>query len=129
MCFVDVACIHQADYDLMRQGIQSIGGFLLVSRELRILWSPVYLCSCWNNPLEDVTPASLVAAGPSGRAANSSKTRKRSGAAAPWLLPHLAGPLRARLFPQNRETRRHGSPRKPKKRPKTEPSRGRKRGV
>ena len=47
MCFVDVACIHQADYDLMRQGIQSIGGFLSVSRELRILWSPVYLSRLW----------------------------------------------------------------------------------
>ena len=47
MCFVDVACIHQADYDLMKQGIQSIGRFLLVSRELRILWSPVYLSRLW----------------------------------------------------------------------------------
>ena len=47
MCFVDVACIHQADEDLMRRGIQSIGGFLSVSRELRILWSPVYLSRLW----------------------------------------------------------------------------------
>ena len=47
MSFVDVACIHQADEALMRQGIRSIGGFLSVSPELRILWSPVYLSRLW----------------------------------------------------------------------------------
>ena len=46
-CFVDVACIHQADEVLMKEGIKSIGGFLSVSRELRILWSPVYLSRLW----------------------------------------------------------------------------------
>ncbi|CAE7622848.1 amt-3 [Symbiodinium sp. CCMP2592] len=47
VCFVDVACIHQADQALMQRGVQGIGGFLAVTRELRVLWSPPYLSRLW----------------------------------------------------------------------------------
>ncbi|CAL1158856.1 unnamed protein product [Cladocopium goreaui] len=47
MCFVDAACIHQTNKTLMQRGINGIGGFLLVSRELRILWSQPYLSRLW----------------------------------------------------------------------------------
>jgi len=46
-CFVDAACIHQTNKVLMQRGINGIGGFLLVSRELRILWSQPYLSRLW----------------------------------------------------------------------------------
>ena len=46
-CFIDAACVHQADETLMKRGIHGIGGFLLVSKELRIIWSPVYLTRLW----------------------------------------------------------------------------------
>ena len=47
VCFIDAACIHQTDVELMHRGIRSIGGFLLVARELRILWSSTYLTRLW----------------------------------------------------------------------------------
>ncbi|CAJ1428208.1 unnamed protein product [Effrenium voratum] len=47
VCFVDVACIHQEDKALMQRGVRGIGGFLSVSRELRVLWSPPYLSRLW----------------------------------------------------------------------------------
>jgi len=47
MCFIDAACVHQTDEELMKRGIHGIGGFLLVSKELRIIWSPVYLTRLW----------------------------------------------------------------------------------
>lgn len=47
VCFIDVACIHQTDVELMHRGIRSIGGFLLAARELRILWSSTYLTRLW----------------------------------------------------------------------------------
>ena len=46
-CFIDAACVHQTDEELMKRGIHGIGGFLLVSKELRIIWSPVYLTRLW----------------------------------------------------------------------------------
>ncbi|CAK9076558.1 unnamed protein product [Durusdinium trenchii] len=46
-CFIDVASIHQTDKAQMKRGILGIGGFLLVSDELRILWSPPYLSRAW----------------------------------------------------------------------------------
>ena len=46
-CFIDAACVHQADETLMKRGIHGIGGFLLVSKELRIIWSPVYFTRLW----------------------------------------------------------------------------------
>ncbi|CAK9112400.1 Uncharacterized protein SCF082_LOCUS52111 [Durusdinium trenchii] len=46
-CFYDAASIHQADPVLMRRGIYGIGGFLRVSKELRVLWSPPYLERLW----------------------------------------------------------------------------------
>ena len=42
-CFLDVACIHQADLELQRKGVYGLGGFLAASREMHILWSPPYL--------------------------------------------------------------------------------------
>ena len=50
MCFIDAACVHQTDPNLMKRGIHGIGGFLLVSKELRIIWSPVYLTRLWCAP-------------------------------------------------------------------------------
>ncbi|CAE7569258.1 unnamed protein product, partial [Symbiodinium sp. CCMP2456] len=46
-CFMDAVCIHQADPEKKRQGIDAIAGFLSVSRQLRILWSPSYLSRLW----------------------------------------------------------------------------------
>ena len=47
LCFLDVACIHQGDTELLERGIYGIGGFLSVSRELRVLYSRPYLSSLW----------------------------------------------------------------------------------
>jgi len=47
LCFVDVACIHQEDEVLMQRGLKSMGGFLAVSQELRVLWSAPYLSRLW----------------------------------------------------------------------------------
>ncbi|CAK9032627.1 unnamed protein product [Durusdinium trenchii] len=47
VCFLDVACIHQADDHLKERGIYGLGGFLKASKELRILWSPPYLSRLW----------------------------------------------------------------------------------
>ena len=49
-CFVDIACIHQADEQLMKQGILKIGAFLAASSELRVLWSVPYLSRLWHGP-------------------------------------------------------------------------------
>ncbi|CAE7729621.1 unnamed protein product [Symbiodinium sp. CCMP2592] len=46
-CFLDVACIHQADLELQRKGVYGLGGFLAASREMHILWSPPYLDRLW----------------------------------------------------------------------------------
>ena len=43
VCFLDVVSIHQADQELMERGIYGLGGFLRVSKELRVLWSAPYL--------------------------------------------------------------------------------------
>mmetsp|Transcript_22502 Transcript_22502/g.53032 ORF Transcript_22502/g.53032 Transcript_22502/m.53032 type:complete len:547 (-) Transcript_22502:87-1727(-) len=47
MCFLDVVCINQADYELMQKGVYGLGGFLAASREMRILWSLPYLSRLW----------------------------------------------------------------------------------
>ncbi|CAJ1430873.1 unnamed protein product, partial [Effrenium voratum] len=46
-CFLDVVCIHQTDADLKERGIYGLGGFLKVSRELRVLWTSPYLSRLW----------------------------------------------------------------------------------
>ncbi|CAE7775306.1 unnamed protein product [Symbiodinium sp. CCMP2456] len=46
-CFLDVACIHQADLELQRKGVYGLAGFLAASREMHILWSPPYLDRLW----------------------------------------------------------------------------------
>ncbi|CAE7947358.1 Calmodulin [Symbiodinium sp. KB8] len=46
-CFLDVASIHQTDQRLMERGVYGIGGFLRISRELRVLWSTPYLSRLW----------------------------------------------------------------------------------
>ena len=38
MCFLDVACIHQVDPDLMKRGIYGLGGFLKLSKDLDQSW-------------------------------------------------------------------------------------------
>ncbi|CAK9029127.1 Uncharacterized protein SCF082_LOCUS18652, partial [Durusdinium trenchii] len=35
--FLDVACIHQTDHELMERGVYGLGAFLKRSKELRIL--------------------------------------------------------------------------------------------
>lgn len=47
ICFLDVACIHQTDHELMERGVYGLGAFLKRSKELRILWSPPYLTRLW----------------------------------------------------------------------------------
>jgi len=42
-----VVSIHQVDQELMERGIYGLGGFLRVSRELRVLWSAPYLSRLW----------------------------------------------------------------------------------
>ncbi|CAE7544015.1 unnamed protein product [Symbiodinium natans] len=46
-CFLDVVSINQSDPDLMERGIYGLGGFLSISNELRVLWSPPYLSRLW----------------------------------------------------------------------------------
>ncbi|CAE7937389.1 unnamed protein product [Symbiodinium sp. KB8] len=46
-CFLDVVSIHQTDSELMERGVHGLGGFLSVSQELRVLWSPPYLTRLW----------------------------------------------------------------------------------
>ncbi|CAE7886305.1 unnamed protein product [Symbiodinium microadriaticum] len=45
--FLDVVSIHQADPELMNRGVYGLGGFLRVSKEMRVLWSPPYLTRLW----------------------------------------------------------------------------------
>lgn len=47
ICFLDVVSIHQTDQELMERGIYGLGGFLSVSKELRVLWSSPYLSRLW----------------------------------------------------------------------------------
>ena len=42
-CFLDVVSIHQTDEDVKQRGVYGLGGFLSVSKEMRVLWSPPYL--------------------------------------------------------------------------------------
>ena len=42
LCFLDIACVHQGDPELLRRGISNIGGCLSVSSELRVLYHPSY---------------------------------------------------------------------------------------
>lgn len=46
-CFLDIACVHQTDPELRERGVYGIGGWLSVSKELRILWSPPYFSRLW----------------------------------------------------------------------------------
>ena len=54
VCFLDAVSIHQTDAALMERGVYGLGGFLKVSKELRVLWSRPYLSrlplgsSSWN---------------------------------------------------------------------------------
>ena len=42
-CFLDVVSIHQTDKIMKQRGVYGLGGFLSVSKEMRVLWSPPYL--------------------------------------------------------------------------------------
>ncbi|CAE7943788.1 unnamed protein product, partial [Symbiodinium sp. KB8] len=46
-CFLDVVSINQVEPDLMERGIYGLGGFLSISNQLRVLWSPPYLSRLW----------------------------------------------------------------------------------
>ena len=46
LCFLDIACVHQGDAELLRRGISNIGGCLSVSHELQVLYHPTYFTSC-----------------------------------------------------------------------------------
>ena len=56
-CFLDVVSIHQTDPELTMRGVYGLGGFLRVSKEMRVLWSPPYLTRClhMHNPRAPVT--------------------------------------------------------------------------
>ena len=41
-CFLDVVSIHQTDHARKLQGVYGLGGFLRISEEMRVLWSPPY---------------------------------------------------------------------------------------
>ncbi|CAE7888048.1 unnamed protein product [Symbiodinium microadriaticum] len=45
--FLDKLCVAQHDEELKQEGIQSLGAFLLSSRELVVLLSPQYLSRLW----------------------------------------------------------------------------------
>ena len=47
MCFLDAVSINQADEHMMQRGVYGLGGFLKASKELRILWSPLYFERLW----------------------------------------------------------------------------------
>jgi len=47
LCFLDIACVHQTDAELRERGVYGIGGWLAVSKEMRILWSPPYFSRLW----------------------------------------------------------------------------------
>eukprot|EP00438_Fugacium_kawagutii_P034938 Skav211758 [mRNA] locus=scaffold674:102840:104471:+ [translate_table: standard] len=47
MGFYDAACIHQGHGEMFERGIYGIGGFLTVSKELRVLYTSQYLSSLW----------------------------------------------------------------------------------
>ena len=49
-CFYDVACVNQGDPEQRERGIYGIGGFLAITKQLRILWSPPYLSRLWCVP-------------------------------------------------------------------------------
>ena len=42
-CFLDVVSIHQTNRRVKQRGIYGLGGFLSISHEMRVLWSPPYL--------------------------------------------------------------------------------------
>ena len=42
-CFLDVVSIHQTSKSAKMRGIYGLGGFLSISDEMRVLWSPPYL--------------------------------------------------------------------------------------
>ena len=50
VCFLDVVSIHQVDQELMERGVYGLGGFLRVSKELRVLWSAPYLSRLGTQP-------------------------------------------------------------------------------
>jgi len=45
--FLDVTCIHQEDQALMERGVYGLGGFLVRSEKMLILWSQPYLSRLW----------------------------------------------------------------------------------
>ena len=42
-CFLDVVSIHQTDRRMKQRGVYGLGGFLSISKEMHVLWSPPYL--------------------------------------------------------------------------------------
>ena len=54
LCFLDMTSIHQSNPKLLERGIYGIGGFLSVSKELRVLYTPPYFTSLWLNSTESL---------------------------------------------------------------------------
>mmetsp|Transcript_60135 Transcript_60135/g.140544 ORF Transcript_60135/g.140544 Transcript_60135/m.140544 type:complete len:541 (+) Transcript_60135:62-1684(+) len=46
-CFLDAVSINQTDPQLMEQGIYGLGGFLRLSEELRVMWTPAHFTRLW----------------------------------------------------------------------------------
>ncbi|CAE7661390.1 tktB, partial [Symbiodinium sp. CCMP2456] len=47
LAFVDVVSIDQADPSMTQRGVYGLGGFLALSRELMVLWSPPLFTRLW----------------------------------------------------------------------------------
>jgi len=45
--FLDKACIHQEDSDIMRKGIERLGAFIMRSDKMLILYTELYLSKLW----------------------------------------------------------------------------------
>merc|ERR1712224_698316 len=45
--FLDVLCIHQTDEKVKLEGVYSLGGFLVNTKHMMILWSPPYFTRLW----------------------------------------------------------------------------------
>jgi len=47
LCFLDRACIHQADESRKQAGIRSLGGFVARCDELLAVWTQQYFTRLW----------------------------------------------------------------------------------
>lgn len=46
-CFFDAVSIHQGDEFMKQRGLEGLGGFISISKELRALWTPEFASRLW----------------------------------------------------------------------------------